>query len=104
MADFGQKAWAIAYGCEHGQFWEVPEVTRNSPKRRLHACGIVRVEWMNSQGSEISLFWLGLGESKCEAKGWYKVRIRVGVEVRIRVELGLGIGCGLGLGLGSGLG
>ena len=24
LADFDQKAWAIAHGFEHGRFWQVP--------------------------------------------------------------------------------
>ena len=33
LADFEQKAWAIAHGFEHGRFWQVLENAPNSLKR-----------------------------------------------------------------------
>ena len=33
LADFEQKAWAIAHGFEHGRFWQVPEIAPKSLKR-----------------------------------------------------------------------
>ena len=33
LADFEQKAWAIAHGFEHGRFWQVPEIPPNSLER-----------------------------------------------------------------------
>ena len=33
LANFGQKAWAIAPGFEHGRFWQVLEIAPNSVKR-----------------------------------------------------------------------
>ena len=33
LADFEQKAWAIAHGFENGRFWQVLEITLNSLKR-----------------------------------------------------------------------
>ena len=33
MADFEQKAWAIAHAFEHGGFWQVLEIAPNSLKR-----------------------------------------------------------------------
>ena len=33
LADFEQKAWAIAHGFEHGRFWQVLEIAPNSLKR-----------------------------------------------------------------------
>ena len=64
LAVFGQKAWAIAHGFEHGGFWQVLEITPNSLKRLLNPCerisnslrnflGRFRV---NSQVSKISGF------------------------------------------------
>ena len=36
LADFEQKAWAIAHGFEHGRFWQVLEIAPNSFKHRLN--------------------------------------------------------------------
>ena len=33
LADFEQKAWAIAHGFEHGRFWKVLDIAPNSLKR-----------------------------------------------------------------------
>ena len=33
LADFEQKAWAIAHGFEHGRFWQVLDIAPNSLKR-----------------------------------------------------------------------
>ena len=33
LADFEQKAWAIAHGFEHGRFWQVLEIAPNSLNR-----------------------------------------------------------------------
>ena len=33
LADFEQKAWAIAHGFEHGRFWQVLKIAPNSLKR-----------------------------------------------------------------------
>ena len=33
LADFEQKAWAIAHGFEHGRFFQILEIVRNSLKR-----------------------------------------------------------------------
>ena len=33
LADFEQKAWAIAHDCEHGRFWQLLEIAPNSLKR-----------------------------------------------------------------------
>ena len=33
LADFEQRAWAIAHGFEHGRFWQVLETPTNSRKR-----------------------------------------------------------------------
>ena len=61
LADFEQKAWAIAHGFEHGRFWQVLQIAPNTLKRfqnppklifnYLHDC--FRRFRVNSQGS----FW-----------------------------------------------
>ena len=33
LANFQQKAWAIAHGFEHGRFWQVLEIVPNSLQR-----------------------------------------------------------------------
>ena len=72
MADFEQKAWAIAHGFEHGRFWQVMEIAPNSLKRLQNRSKIIcdcfrhclcrfRVNW---QGSKTGRFWAkGLGYS-----------------------------------------
>ena len=65
LADFEQKAWAIAHGFEHGRFWQVLEIAPKSLKRfqnppklifnSLHDC--FRRFRVNSQGSKIGRFW-----------------------------------------------
>ena len=65
LADFEQKAWAIAHGFEHGRFWQVLEIAPKSLKRfqnppklifnSLHDC--LRRFRVNSQGSKIGRFW-----------------------------------------------
>ena len=72
VADFEQKAWAIAHGFEHGRFWQVLEIAPNSLKRLQNRSKVIcdclpdclcrfRV---NSQGSKIGRFWAkGLGYS-----------------------------------------
>ena len=64
MADFEQKAWAIAQAFEHGGFWQVLEIAPNFLKGLLYAS-----KWIskclrdyligfrvNSLGSEIGRF------------------------------------------------
>ena len=65
LADFEQKAWAIAHGFEHGRFWQVLEIAPNFLKRLqnrskmicdcLRDC-VCRFR-VNSQGSKIGRFW-----------------------------------------------
>ena len=65
LADFEQKAWAIAHGFEQSRFLQVLEIAPNSLKRfqnppkldfnSLHAC-FCRFR-VNSQGSKIGRFW-----------------------------------------------
>ena len=65
LADFEQKAWAIAHGFEHGRFWQVLEIAPNSLKRFLNhpkmICDCLRDCFcrfrVNSQGSKIGRFW-----------------------------------------------
>ena len=65
LADFEQKAWAIAHGFEHGRFSQVLEIAPNSLKRLQNRskmiCDCLRdcVCWfmVNSQGSKIGRFW-----------------------------------------------
>ena len=65
LADFEQKAWAIAHGFEHGGFWQFLEIAPNSLKRFLNLFKIIshslrdclckfRVNW---QESKIGQFW-----------------------------------------------
>ena len=65
LADFEQKALAIAHGFEHGRFWQVLEIARNSLKRLQNRSKMIcdcfrdflcrfRVNW---QGSKIGRFW-----------------------------------------------
>ena len=72
LADFVQKAWAIAHGFENGRFWQVLELTLNSLKRLqnhskmisdcLHDC-LCRF-MLNSEGSKIGRFRAkGVGHS-----------------------------------------
>ena len=72
LADFEQRAWAIAHGFEHGRFFELLEIVPNSLKRLQNRSKLIcdcfrdclcrfRV---NSQGSKIGRFWAkGLGYS-----------------------------------------
>ena len=74
LADFEQKAWAIAHAFEHGGFWQVLEIAPNFLKGLLCAC-----KWIskcsrdylngfraNSLGSETGRFWAkSLGYSQC---------------------------------------
>ena len=41
LADFEQKAWAIAHGFEHGRFWQVLEIAPNSLKRLQNCSKII---------------------------------------------------------------
>ena len=73
LADFEQKAWAIAHGLEHGRFWQVLEIAPHSLKnlqtRSKMICDCLRdclcrfrVNW---QGSKIGRFGpKGLGSSQ----------------------------------------
>ena len=72
LADFEQKAWAIAHGFEHGRFWQVLEIPPNSLKRLQNRSKVIcnclldclfRFQ-MNCEGSKIVRFWAkGLGYS-----------------------------------------
>ena len=65
LFDFEQKAWAIAHGFEHGRFWQVLEIAKNSLKRfqnppkmisnSLRDC-LCRFR-VNSQVSKFVRFW-----------------------------------------------
>ena len=72
LADFEQKAWAIAHGFEHGRLFELLEIAPNSlkrlPNRSKMICKCFRDCLsrfrVNSQGSKIGRFWAkGLGYS-----------------------------------------
>ena len=65
LADFEQKAWAIAHGFEHGRFREILQIAPNSLKRLQNRSKMIcdcfrdclcrfRV---NSQVSKIDRFW-----------------------------------------------
>ena len=65
LADFEQKAWAIAHGFEHGRFWQVLEIASNSLKRFQNPSKMISNSLrdylcrfrMNSQGSKFGRFW-----------------------------------------------
>ena len=65
LADFEQKAWPIAHGFEHGRFFELLEIVRNSLKhlqnRSKTICDCFRDSLcrfkVNSQVSKIGRFW-----------------------------------------------
>ena len=72
LADFEQKAWAIAHGFEHGRFFQLLEIPPNSLKRLQNRSKMICDCWrdclfrftVNSQGSKIGRFWAkGLGYS-----------------------------------------
>ena len=64
LTDFEQKAWAIAHGFEHGQFFELLDIVRNSLKRLQNRskmiCQCFRdclcLFRVNSKGSKIDRF------------------------------------------------
>ena len=64
LADFEQKAWAIAHGFEHGRFGQVLEIAPNSLKRLQNHSKIISSCFrdclcrfrVNSPGSKISRF------------------------------------------------
>ena len=65
LADFEQKAWAIAHGFEHGRFWQVLEIASNSLKRFQNPSKMISNSLrdylcrfrMNSQGSKFGRLW-----------------------------------------------
>ena len=65
LADFEQRAWAIAHGFEHGRFWQVLEIVPNSLKRLQNRSKIICQCFrdclcrfrVNSQVSKIGGFW-----------------------------------------------
>ena len=72
LADFEQKAWAIAHGFEHGRFCQLLEIAPNSLKllqnRFKMICDCLRDCFcrfsVNSKGSKTGRFWAkGLGYS-----------------------------------------
>ena len=65
LADFEQKAWAIAHGFEDGGFWLVLEISPSSLKRLQNRSKKIS-DWLrdclcrfrvNSQASKIGRFW-----------------------------------------------
>ena len=72
LADFEQKAWAVANCFEHGSFWQVLEMAPHSQKRLQKRSKMISDCFrdclcrfrVNSQGSKIGRFWAkGLGYS-----------------------------------------
>ena len=72
LADFEQNPWAIAHGFEHGRFFELLEIVRNSLKRLQNRSKMICEGFrdflcrfrVNSQGSKIGQFLeKGLGYS-----------------------------------------
>ena len=65
LADFEQKAWAIAHGFEHGRFFELLEIVRNFLKRLQNRSKTICDSFRDclcqfrviSQVSKISRFW-----------------------------------------------
>ena len=65
LADFEQKPWAIAHGFEHGRFFELLEIVRNSLKRLQNRSKMICDCFRdclcrfrgNSNGSKIGRFW-----------------------------------------------
>ena len=65
LADFEQRAWAIAHGFEHGRFWQVLEIVPNSLKRLQNRSKMICECFrdclcrfrVNSQKSKIGRFW-----------------------------------------------
>ena len=65
LADFQQKAWAIAHGFGHGRFWQVLEIAPHSLKRFQNPPKLIFISLrdslfrfrVNSQGSKIGRFW-----------------------------------------------
>ena len=65
LADFEQKAWAIAHGFKHGRFWQVLEIAPNSLKPFQNPPKLIFISLrdclfrfrVNSQGSKIGRFW-----------------------------------------------
>ena len=65
LADFEQKAWAIAHGFEHGRIWQILEIAPNSLKRLQNPskmiCDCLRDCLcrfrVNSVESQIGRFW-----------------------------------------------
>ena len=65
LADFEQRAWAIAHGFEHGRFFELLEIVRNSLKRLQNHSKMIGEclrdclcrSNVNSQVSKICRFW-----------------------------------------------
>ena len=65
LADFEQRTWAIAHGFEHGQFFELLDIVRNSLKRLQNRSKIIGDCFRdcffrfrgNSELSKIGRFW-----------------------------------------------
>ena len=58
LADFEQKAWAIAHGFEDGGFWKVRESFQTHWNAAyMHANGFLTTWGMTSHASEIGRFW-----------------------------------------------
>ena len=91
LADFEQKAWAIAHGFEHGGFWQVLEIAPNSLKR-LQIPSKIMSNYLrdlcrfgvNSQGSKVGRFWAkSLGYSPC----FWRWRILASPENRSKLSI-----------------
>ena len=72
--DFEQKAWAIAHDFEHGGFWQELEIAQTFLKGLLYGCkwiskclrDYLKGFRVNSLGSELGGFWAkSLGYSPC---------------------------------------
>ena len=63
LADFEQKAWAIAHGFEHGRFWQVLEIAPNS----LETPAKTVLKWFVSACANV-----------CIDLGWIRKRSKIG--------------------------
>ena len=59
LADFEQKAWAIAHGFEHGRFWQVLEIASHSLKRLQTRSKMIWDWWRDTVCADLG--WIGKG-------------------------------------------
>ena len=69
LADFDQKAWAIAHGFEHGRFWQVLAIAANSLKR-LQNCSEMIFDCLRNCLCRYRATSQGIKLSDFEQKAW----------------------------------